>query len=111
MLYDLDIDLYNLNIGDTLIYQEPIAGGGFLYWGKVYDKGSFQSDKQVVTIETDSESSRPSGNYPYFTVGVKNSTAESNGILGHYGEITLTNTKSTAVELFAITSNVMKSFP
>lgn len=112
VLYNADIDLYNLNIGDIIIWQEPITNGSFRYWGKVYDKGQFTLEgKQLVIIQTDSESSRPSGSYPYFTVSVKNSTAESNGILGHYGEITLTNTKSTAVELFAVTSNVMKSFP
>jgi len=111
VLYDADLDLYNVNIGDTMIWQEPIIGGSLRYWGKVYSTGGFQSGKQAVFIETDSESSRPSGTYPYFTATVKNSVAESNGILGHYGEITLTNTKSTAVELFAVASNVMKSFP
>ncbi len=112
VVYDASLDLYNLDIGDIVIWQVPSTGLGMRYWGKVYDKGLVDvNGRQIVYIETDSESSRPSGNYPYFTVGVKNSTAESNGILGHYGEITLTNTKSTAVELFAVTSNVMKSFP
>lgn len=111
VLYDLDVDLYNINIGDIMIWQEPITGGLFKYWGKVYDKGGFTQNKQVVFVETDSESSRPVGPLKYFTASIKNSVAESNGILGHYGEITLTNTKSTPVELFAVTSNVMKSFP
>lgn len=110
--YDENLDLYNVNIGDIIIWQEPIVNGSFRYWGTVYDKGQFTlQGKQIVEIQTDSESSRPSGNYPLFTASVKNSVAESNGILGHYGEITLTNTKSTAVELFAVVSNVMKSFP
>lgn len=111
VLYGADLDLYNINIGDIMIWQEP-TGGSFKYWGKVYSKGTFDSvGRQVVFIETDSESSRPSGSSLYFTATVKNSVAESNGLLGHYGEITLTNTKSTAVELFAVASNVMKSFP
>jgi len=110
--YDENLDLYNVNVGDIIIWQEPIINGSFRYLGTVYDKGQFTPQgKQIVKIQTDSESSRPSGNYPYFTASVKNSIAESNGILGHYGEITLTNTKSTAVELFAVVSNVMKSFP
>ncbi len=112
VLYDKDLDLYNVGIGDIMIWEVPSTGIGFSYWGKVYSKGSVDSlGRQIVYIETDSESSRPSGTYPYFTATVKNSVAESNGILGHYGEITLTNTKSTAVELFAVSSNVMKSFP
>lgn len=113
VLYDADLDLYNVDIGDVIIWQVPSSGIGYRYWGKVHSKGTFDSvqNKQKVYIETDSESARPSGSYPYFTISVKNSVAESNGILGHYGEITLTNTKSTPVELFAVVSNVMKSFP
>ena len=111
VLYNANLDLYNLNIGDIMIWQEPIIDGSFRYWGVVTNKSFDAQGRNVVYIETDSESSRPSGNYPYFTAAVKNSVAESNGILGHYGEITLTNTKSTAVELFAVVSNVMKSFP
>ena len=42
---------------------------------------------------------------------IKNSIAESHGILGHYAEFTLTNTNTVAVELFAVDSDIMKSFP
>ena len=42
---------------------------------------------------------------------IKNSIAESHGILGHYGVITLTNSNTSAIELFALESEVMKSFP
>ena len=42
---------------------------------------------------------------------VKNAVAESHGILGHYCDFTLTNTDTTAAELFAVESEVMKSYP
>jgi len=42
---------------------------------------------------------------------IKNSIAESHGILGHYGVFTLTNSNTSAIELFAVESEVMKSFP
>jgi hypothetical protein len=42
---------------------------------------------------------------------IKNSVVESHGILGHYGVITLTNSNTEKVELFALESEVMKSFP
>lgn len=42
---------------------------------------------------------------------IKNSTAESHGLLGHYCEFTLTNSSTSATELFAVQSDVMKSFP
>ena len=41
----------------------------------------------------------------------KNQTAESYGVLGHFCEFTLTNTATTAVELFAVETEIMKSFP
>ena len=44
---------------------------------------------------------------------IKNQVAESHGILGHYCEFTLElpNTVLTTSELFAVESEVMKSFP
>lgn len=42
---------------------------------------------------------------------VKNQIAESHGILGHYCEFVLTNDSTEATELFAVESEVMKSFP
>ena len=42
---------------------------------------------------------------------IKNSVAESHGVLGHYGVFDLTNDSTAKIELFAIESEVMKSFP
>lgn len=41
----------------------------------------------------------------------KNFQAESSGMLGHYNYIKLTNSKTTATELFAVEAEVMASFP
>ena len=46
-----------------------------------------------------------------FIMYIKNQQAESNGTLGHYCLFTITNTDSTATELFAVESEVMKSYP
>ena len=46
-----------------------------------------------------------------FIMYIKNQQAESNGVLGHYCEFTITNTDSTPTELFAVESEVMKSYP
>ena len=46
-----------------------------------------------------------------FIMYLKDAVAESYGARGYYMEITLTNTTTTAVELFAITSEVFKSYP
>ena len=50
------------------------------------------------------------GNVNYFLY-VKNSVAESHGVLGHYCTTTLSNSFNSKIELFAIETNVMKSFP
>lgn len=47
-------------------------------------------------------------NFIYY---IKNSVAESHGVLGHYCTITLTNSDSSKIELLAVQSEVMKSFP
>ena len=46
-----------------------------------------------------------------YAMFIKNQVAESKGILGHYAELTLTNSLTTHVELFVVKSEVMKSFP
>lgn len=46
-----------------------------------------------------------------FILYVKNQVAESHGVLGHFCVFTLTNSDTEAVELFAVKSEVMKSFP
>ena len=42
---------------------------------------------------------------------IKSSVAESHGLLGHYCIFTLINESSLATELFAVESEVMKSYP
>lgn len=42
---------------------------------------------------------------------VKNSVAESHGVLGHYCTFTLQNDSNAKIELFAVETEAMKSFP
>jgi hypothetical protein len=46
-----------------------------------------------------------------YTMYIKNSIAESHGLLGHYCVFTMTNDNTNKVELFALESEVMKSYP
>ena len=46
-----------------------------------------------------------------FIYYVQNSTAESHGLVGHYLEITLTGSGGGALELFAVKTDYMKSYP
>ena len=52
----------------------------------------------------------PGGTDGFFAY-MKNMIAESYGALGHYMVFTLTNSSTTATELFAVESEVMKSYP
>ncbi len=61
-------------------------------------------------------STSPAGTTPIPTnvetfLFIKNSVAESHGVLGHYAVFDLSYSKNTKVELFAVESEVMKSFP
>jgi hypothetical protein len=49
-------------------------------------------------------------NDPYIMF-IKSSEAESHGLLGHYCLFTITNYNTQATELFAVESDVMKSYP
>jgi len=42
---------------------------------------------------------------------IKNAIAESHGVLGHYCVFDITNNSTTPINLFAVESEVMKSFP
>lgn len=46
-----------------------------------------------------------------FVFAAKNSVAESYGLRGHYNDVTLTNTDTTVAELFAVNSEIFKSYP
>lgn len=46
-----------------------------------------------------------------FIFYVKNSVAESHGVLGHYCTFTIENDSNSKIELFAVESEVMKSYP
>jgi len=106
-----------ISVGDSL-YFINLSSVGNNYAGKI---------TQIIrTLSTDPPVNRiiislvnsPSGETPvpmtngtayYFTV--KESVAESHGVLGHYCIFNLTSTSTSKVELFAVQSDVMKSFP
>lgn len=52
----------------------------------------------------------PTTQTPYIMY-IKNSVAESHGVLGHYCVFDLTNSSTSKVELFTLESEVMKSYP
>lgn len=91
-----------VSIGDNVYYGSTPNLGGVIT--------AIDTTNNILTINTTiSGASAPSNGD--FILFVKNTVAESHGILGHYMKYTLTNTTSTAVELFASASETMKSYP
>lgn len=64
-----------------------------------------------IVIDTSSASTVPIPSQTEYFLSLKDSVAESHGILGHYGVFHLTNNNTNKIELFAVETEVMKSFP
>jgi hypothetical protein len=62
----------------------------------------------TITVDATGNAQPPIGS---FILYIKNSVAESHGARGYFLEFTIENTATTAVELFAVCSSVMKRFP
>lgn len=96
----------NVDVGSMISINDSIyqmVGANPVFRGVVT---AFTSSS--ITIDT------AGGSVPVavsFTLYIKNNTAESYGLLGHYCEFTLTNNSTSAVELFNVESDVMKSYP
>lgn len=64
-----------------------------------------------ITINTAISGTTPISVQDAYFLYIKNSIAESHGVLGHYCVFNLENTYTDKIELFTIESDVMKSFP
>lgn len=96
----------SVNIGSI------ISIGDMVYYGSTPSLGGVATSVsgQVITIDTTiTGASAPSNGD--FILYVKNTVAESHGVMGHYCEYELTNTSTSKVELFSVGSESMKSFP
>jgi hypothetical protein len=65
----------------------------------------------VVTIDNTVAGSVPIPTNNEYFLYIKNSIAESQGVMGHFCEFKLTNDSTSATELFAVKSQAFKSFP
>ena len=97
-----------ISVGD-FIYSSPAAGGNASYVGQLKSV-NLNTNTIIVDKSVGSGTAPTQGD---FILYAKNSVAESLGVMGHYAEITLTlpSTVTTSSELFAIESELMKSYP
>ena len=94
-----------INIGDVLYYGLTPTQCGNVTAVNV----DLQAGLNQLVVDTTLGAIPPT--QTEFFLYVKNPIAESHGILGHYAVTTLTYTGNRTGELFAVQSDVMKSFP
>ncbi len=100
-----------VSVGDLLYYSLPPYTAPILC-GKITDiNQDYPSGINNIVVDTTiTGGGIPPIATPYFLF-IKNAEAESHGVLGHYCVFELTNNNQDKVELFAVETEVMKSFP
>jgi hypothetical protein len=108
--FALQVDLGSIiSVGDLLYFavlDTPLLAGQIT--DVQIDKP--QGINRIVIDATIPNSNPIVGQTPYFLY-IKNTIAESHGVLGHYCTFTLENNDLTKSELFVVRSEVMKSYP
>ena len=101
-----------VSIGDNLYFSLPPTFEVPIFCGVIKDIviDYPSGDNKIIVDTTVAGGAIPSQQTSYFMY-IKNSVAESHGVLGHYCVFNLENTKTSKVELFSIESEVMKSYP
>jgi hypothetical protein len=108
----------NFSINPLVSIGSIISIGDYLYFGTDVKWAGIVSAINVnlpaginqIVITTPLGTIPIPTNINYFLY-IKNSVAESHGVLGHYMVFNLENDSTEKIELFAVESNVMKSFP
>lgn len=102
-----------ISIGDLLYYFNSPSTTPLLA-GKVTNiTVNYPNNLNQITITTTVPGyiTVPIATQNAYFLYVKNSVAESHGVLGHYCTFNIQNYSNAKIELFAIQSDVMKSFP
>jgi hypothetical protein len=101
-----------MSIGDYLYFMIPPYPSTYLLAGEITQiNRNYKLGINQIVIDTTIPGTTPitvPNAYFFYT---KNSVAESHGVLGHYCEFILRNYSTDKIELFAVESEVMKSFP
>jgi hypothetical protein len=101
-----------ISIGDYLyfalppLYDTPVLAGEVTAINRNYPAGINQ-----LVIDTSIPGTTPISIQDAYYLYTKNSVAESHGVLGHYCVFSIENNSKDKIELFAVESEVMKSFP
>ena len=110
--FSLDIELDTMmSVGDMMYFLNILTNTPFLA-GQIEEINiNPQQGINQVVIDTTTAGSNPIVGQELFFFYIKNSIAESHGVLGHYCVFDIVNTSTTKINLFAVESEVMKSYP
>ena len=97
----------SLSVGD-IIYSLDVGSG---QTNPVIAGAVTSLTSKTITVSIDLTTGAVVPSVGFFILYYKNSIAESHGARGYYMEFTMTNDDTSAVELFSVGSNVMKSYP
>lgn len=101
-----------ISIGDILYYNLPPTYNSPILFGQVTNiEVNYPGGINRIVVDTTIPGATIPGIQNPYIMYIKSSVAESHGVLGHYCVFTLENTKTSKVELFAVESEVMKSYP
>ena len=100
-----------ISVGDYLYFSLPPYTVPVLAGKVTLITVDLPSGVNQLTIDTTIPGTSPIPIQDAFFLYIKNSVAESHGVLGHYCTFNIENTSTDKIELFAVQSEVMKSFP
>ena len=101
----------DLSVGDIIYFASPPYNSVEMAGQVTAISIDLQNNTNSITIDNSITGAVAISLQDGFIMYIKNQQAESNGVLGHYCQFTITNTDTTATELFAVESEVMKSYP
>ena len=100
-----------VSIGDYLYFSEP-AYTTVKFAGQITNiEVDLVSGINRLFANTNITGAQPIGVADPYILYIKNMEAETHGMLGHLLNFSLVNQNTTSVELFAVESEVMKSYP
>lgn len=112
IFFDLSIKINNImSIGDMLYFALPPYTLPQLAGQIVSINVDLINGVNNVVIDTTIPGTIPISIQDAFFLYIKNAVAESHGVLGHYCVFDIENTNTNKINLFAVESEVMKSYP
>lgn len=113
--FDFDIGTI-ASVGDYMYYYIPPNYTNKYLLGVItniqrnYPIGVYSGQIWVI-VDTTVPGATPCTGPPLYFMSVKNSVAESHGVLGHYCVFSMQNYNTEKIELFTVEADVMKSYP